>query len=165
MRNELSGSTQGAPVLMLENIYPQFRYLQIQEHVDKPYFNPACTRHKSRSRPHQQRFEVSKTQTSGHKGTLVMIPEHNLPHMRSRSYVEAIPAKTWCWPPCQDPITVGRHPARSNGLIGDATGSADNLIPVILGIIISFISDTEFAGEFVRPFGASRGGCYNNQGT
>ena len=106
MPNEAGASTLGAPVLVVDNLYPQFRFLRVKIFEENMYFNPATKR--KHVQPRHMCLEISRRPKMGHDGTPVMLLEPESPAMRQPSYVEVFPqakmgnleeCKTWCWPP------------------------------------------------------------------
>jgi hypothetical protein len=106
--NMPGSSTFGAPVLIIENNYPNFRFLRIKRFVDNRFFNPASTRPLCSTR--HQSLEISKFPKPGHDGTPVLVLDPTSPEMREASYVEVLlpiktgnidQCRTWCWPPVQ----------------------------------------------------------------
>jgi hypothetical protein len=102
--NDRRSATLGAPVIILENQYPRFRFLRIKLFDDNIHFNPASRR--LGGNPRHMCLEVSKHPHMGHDGTPVMLIEPDAPEMREPSYLEVLPqmgsldmCKTWCWPP------------------------------------------------------------------
>ncbi|KNG52276.1 hypothetical protein DDE82_000482 [Stemphylium lycopersici] len=106
LSNEPPASTLGAPVLIIENNYPQFSFLRVKSFNENVHFNSMAKR--VIGRPHHTCLEISKVPKIGHNGTPVMLLEPESPEMREPSYVEICPnlsvgdfkiCKTWCWPP------------------------------------------------------------------
>lgn len=108
--NEVGASTLGAPVLLVENAYPRFRFLRVKILEENGYFNPATWTRTRRKhvQPRHMCLEISPRPKMGHDGTPVMLLEPESPAMRQPSYVEVFAqarvgnldeCKTWCWPP------------------------------------------------------------------
>jgi hypothetical protein len=108
MKNHPGSSTLGAPVVILENAYPRFRFLRIKEKKNKSIWDeplPECG-----IRSGQKGLTISRELSYGHNGTPVMLLTAESPDLRKPSYVEiARKAKwgsvqqfgTWCVPPVQ----------------------------------------------------------------
>jgi hypothetical protein len=106
--NAVGGSTFGAPVLIVQNNYPNLHFLRVKRFIDNKYFNPESKR--PVCSPRLQSLEISKTPKVGHDGTPVLVLTPESPEMRETSYVEVVlpvkfcninRCKTWCWPPVQ----------------------------------------------------------------
>lgn len=106
LTNTPGSATFGAPILIVENNYPEFHFLRVKRFEDNFNFNPEARRHKGSSR--QMSLAITKHPQIGHDGTPVMILEPDSPNMREESYVEIHGrpqsgmldrCKTWCWPP------------------------------------------------------------------
>ncbi|KAH5712001.1 hypothetical protein HBI18_214080 [Parastagonospora nodorum] len=104
--NQPGSATFGAPIIVVENDYPDFKYLRVKRFEDNINFNPAAKRAKGSER--RMSLAITKTLRLGHDGTPVMLLEPESPAMREESYVEvhAHPqvgrldtCRTWCWPP------------------------------------------------------------------
>jgi len=104
--NDTNSSTLGAPVLIMENQHPRFRFLCIKLFSENMHFNPDAKR--KHVQPRHLCLEVTKRLKIGHENTPVMLLEPNSPEMREPSYVEAFPStrlgnldlcRTWCWSP------------------------------------------------------------------
>jgi hypothetical protein len=114
-------ATFGAPIVVIENNYPNLRYLRVKRFEDNIHFNPNAKRRRGSIR--SLSLGISKTPTVGHEGTPVMLLEPSSPAMREESYVEvqvqARPitgnldeCRTWCWPPvkiCAESMRVLRQ--------------------------------------------------------
>lgn len=106
--NNNKASTLGAPIIVVENAYPRFRFLRIKLQAENPNFNPEAK--KKCGSPRYMCLQLSKHPRIGHDGTPVMLLEPWSPDMRELSYVEVFvqadtgnitDCKTWCWPPVQ----------------------------------------------------------------
>ncbi|CAO2658753.1 Nn.00g064760.m01.CDS01 [Neocucurbitaria sp. VM-36] len=106
LRNRAWSSTLGAPVLILENEYPRFRFLRIKKMDENAHFNSAAKRKTENT--YATCLEISRFPKEGHDRTPVMLLEADSPDMREPSYVEVrVRAKmalldlceSWCWPP------------------------------------------------------------------
>jgi hypothetical protein len=110
--NAPNSSTLGAPVLVVENTYPSFRFLRVKRFTDNINFNSFATRRKGSSRA--MSLGIARYPSIGHDRTPILFLEANSPEMREYSYVEVdLPFKhgkldqcrTWCWPPVK--ISMG----------------------------------------------------------
>jgi hypothetical protein len=108
MKNHLGSSTLGAPVVILENAYPRFRFLRIKEKKKSPIWDEPLSEYSVRSR--KMCLTISRESSYGHDGTPVLLLTADSPDLREPSYVEmARKAKwgsvqqfgTWCVPPIQ----------------------------------------------------------------
>jgi hypothetical protein len=106
LTNAPGSATFGAPILVIENNYPEFHFLRVKRFEDNINFNVNARRNKGSSR--QMSLAITKYPQIGHDGTPVMILEPESPAMREESYVEVHgrpqrgrldQCKTWCWPP------------------------------------------------------------------
>jgi hypothetical protein len=104
--NTPNSSTFGAPIVVIENKYPNFCFLRVKRFEDNIYFNPGARRRKCSSRA--MSLAISKFPSTGHDGTPVLFLDEDSPEMRESSYVEIDEAfkhgkldqgRTWCWPP------------------------------------------------------------------
>lgn len=104
--NHPGSATFGAPIIVLENTYPAFKYLRVKRFEDNINFNPTAKRAKGSSR--RMSLAITKALRLGHDGTPVMLLEPDSPAMREDSYVEVLAhaqvgrldmCRTWCWPP------------------------------------------------------------------
>jgi hypothetical protein len=104
--NTPNSSTFGAPIVVIDNNYPDFRFLRVKRFEDNVYFNPGARRRKCSSRT--MSLAISKFPSTGHDGTPVLFLDEGSPEMRESSYVEIDEAfkhgkldqcRTWCWPP------------------------------------------------------------------
>jgi hypothetical protein len=106
LTNAPGSATFGAPVVVIENNYPELHFLRVKRFEDNINFNLEARRNKGTSR--QMSLAITKYPRIGHDGTPVMILEPDSPVMREESYVEVHGrpqlgrldrCKTWCWPP------------------------------------------------------------------
>jgi hypothetical protein len=108
LKNHPGASTLGAPVVILENQFPRFRFLRIKEKKKNSIWDEPLSEYGARSR--RMGLTISREFCHGHDGTPVMLLTANSPDLREPSYVEmARKAKwgsvsqftTWCIPPIQ----------------------------------------------------------------
>ena len=106
--NGPDASTLGAPVLIVETNYTDFRFLRIKRFEDNIHFNLNAKRDNGSTRA--MCLSIAKQSKIRHDGTPVMLLEPGSPEMREASYVEINTqpkigklnrCKTWCWPPVQ----------------------------------------------------------------
>ncbi|KAF2266639.1 hypothetical protein CC78DRAFT_614820 [Lojkania enalia] len=104
--NPPGSATIGAPVVVLENRYPQFRFLRIKAVKDNITFKEPL--HPAYARARQSCLVIEHEFRVGHGGAPVMLLEPYSPNLREKSYVEVIRkpkwghmdrCQTWCWPP------------------------------------------------------------------
>lgn len=84
--NDPQLSTQGAPVLIMENQYPCLRFLRIKALGENPHFNPAVKR--ATGTPRRMCLVTCKHANMSHDGTPTLLVEVDAPEMREPSYVE-----------------------------------------------------------------------------
>jgi hypothetical protein len=108
LKNHPGASTLGAPVVILENQFPRFRFLRIKEKKKNSIWDEPLSEYGARSR--RMGLTISRESCHGHDGTPVMLLTAISPDLREPSYVEmARKAKwgsvsqftTWCIPPIQ----------------------------------------------------------------
>jgi hypothetical protein len=105
MPNTPNSSTLGAPILVIENTYPNFRFLRVKRFEDNVNFNSEAKRRRCSSRA--MSLAISRFPSTGHDGTPALFIDEDSPEMREESYVELEIFKhgkldlcrTWCWPP------------------------------------------------------------------
>jgi hypothetical protein len=105
MPNAPNSSTLGAPIVVIENNYPNFCFLRVKRFEDNVHFNPESRRRSGSSRARS--LAISKVPSTGHDGTPVLFLDEDSPEMRGKSYVELEifkygrldQCRTWCWPP------------------------------------------------------------------
>ncbi|KAH7380000.1 hypothetical protein BKA66DRAFT_370713, partial [Pyrenochaeta sp. MPI-SDFR-AT-0127] len=81
--NGPNASTLGAPVLIIESIYPRFRFLRVKQTDENIHFNLNAKRKNGVDRA--RCLQISKYPRMGHDGTPVMLLEPESPDMREPS--------------------------------------------------------------------------------
>ena len=169
--NDANSSTLGAPVLIMENQYPRFRFLRIKLFSENMHFNPEAKR--KHAQPRHMCLEVTKNPKTGHENTPVMLLEPNSPEMREPSYVEVFPTtrlgslelcKTWSWPPVvirRDSMQVLRqYMARDGGSTGanpissQLFSTASSHPPTPYATSSTYPMSWLHNGTFYKPLGA-----------
>ncbi|KAF2117620.1 hypothetical protein BDV96DRAFT_643978 [Lophiotrema nucula] len=106
MPNPRGSATLGAPVVVLENQYPHFRFLRVKSMAENIIFQEPRSPQQARAR--QNCLAITPTLQYGHEGTPVMVLEPRSPNLREKSYIEINrkpnwsrldKCQTWCWPP------------------------------------------------------------------
>lgn len=106
--NPQGASTLGAPILILENNYPQMVFLRIKLICDNHIFDEPLDNRDFAAR--RKCLAIRRHACYGHDGTPVMLVKEDSPNMRQPSYVELQKkprfgrldkCQTWCYPPVQ----------------------------------------------------------------
>jgi hypothetical protein len=86
MPNTPNSSTLGAPIVVIENNYPNFCFLRVKRFEDNVHFKPESRKRSGSSRARS--LAISKFSSIGHDGTPVLFLDENSPEVREKSYVE-----------------------------------------------------------------------------
>jgi hypothetical protein len=86
LTNVPGSATFGAPILIIENNYPELHFLRAKRFEDNINFNLEARRNKGSSR--QMSLAITRYPRIGHGGTPVVILEPDSSDMREASYVE-----------------------------------------------------------------------------
>ena len=108
LKNPPGSSTLGAPVLIIANSFPRFRFLRVKQMSNSAIWDEPLVEDFSHAR--RNCLAIVRNPRPGHDGTPVMLLTPNSPELREPSYIEmsrkpkwgsAMQFLTWCWPPIQ----------------------------------------------------------------